>query len=97
MAEQTIETIPRGNGEEIRVSLSEYKGSRFLNLRTWFRNARGQMQPGKKGLTVPMRLLPDFARAVSRANTVALQRGELQTAEVHPLFKDDADFKVIER
>lgn len=45
--------IPRNGGEELRLSLSEYKGHSFLNLRIWF-NAGGEMRPGKQGVTVPL-------------------------------------------
>jgi hypothetical protein len=43
-------TIPRGEKEEIRLSLDESTGQRgtstFVNVRVWFRGDDDQMHPG---------------------------------------------------
>nr|WP_306133450.1 transcriptional coactivator p15/PC4 family protein [Roseivivax marinus] len=97
MPDRTIRTLPKGDGEELRISLSEYKGHAFLNIRQWFRNRNGSMQPTQKGVTVPLRLLPDFASGVSQAATTALQEGRSHNATVTNLFPQGDDGEVIER
>lgn len=58
-----LATIRRGEGEELRVSLDEYEGRPFLSIRVW-RN--GYPDP-KRGVTIRIRELADFADGVAAA------------------------------
>ena len=46
-------TLP-GNraGEEIRVEASEWKGSRRLDLRTWYTDREGELKPSRQGIAL---------------------------------------------
>ncbi len=46
--------------ERIRVSKAEYKGHKFIDVRTYFRDDAGEWRPTKKGIAIP----PDSIRAV---------------------------------
>jgi hypothetical protein len=39
-------------GEELRISLGEYKGYPFVSLRVWFKDQAGDFYPTKKGVTL---------------------------------------------
>lgn len=39
-------------GEEIRVEVSEWKGSRRLDLRTWYTDREGELKPSRQGITL---------------------------------------------
>jgi hypothetical protein len=53
--------------EEVRVSIQEYKGRRYLSLWVWFKNDDDNWQPSKKGLTLSLDLLPELRKAVDAA------------------------------
>ncbi len=62
---ERLATIPRSEGEELRLNWSEYNGHHFLNIRLWAQGDDGTWWPQKdKGLTVRVRELPDFQRAL---------------------------------
>lgn len=48
-----IGDIERNPTEVVRVSVSEYKGRKYVDLRIYFKNAEGEWAPTKKGVTVP--------------------------------------------
>jgi hypothetical protein len=55
----------RGKGddrdaEQLRISLDEYEGKRYVSARIWYRDAAaGEYRPTKKGITIRARELPD--------------------------------------
>ncbi len=65
--ERTVAVIPKNGREELRISLSEYRGTRLVNLRVWYNGTTGEMKPGKDGFAIRIDLLADLADGVSRA------------------------------
>lgn len=47
-----IGEIQKNSTEKIRVSLSEYKGYQFIDVRVYFEDDSGEWKPTKKGITV---------------------------------------------
>ncbi|EMO28850.1 hypothetical protein LEP1GSC170_2965 [Leptospira interrogans serovar Bataviae str. HAI135] len=43
-----IRDIDKGRGEVIRVEVSEYKGTKYLNLRVWYTDKDGEKNQPKK-------------------------------------------------
>ena len=65
---ERLATIPRGESDELRVAWASYEGRPYLSLRLWVRNARGEWWPDpKRGISVRVRELADFATAVDAA------------------------------
>jgi len=60
-------TIPRHDGDELRIDLETYKGHTFLSLRTYFKAPDGNMRPTKKGVSVPFSALGDLQIVLGRA------------------------------
>ncbi len=59
MPDIVVATIPKPNGrEEIRVTLNEYRGRSLVSLRVWYRDAAGEMKPGRSGVNVAVDMLP---------------------------------------
>jgi len=61
---ETVYTIARHAGCEIRATLQTFKGKPYAGIRTFGKNDAGEFVPTKKGLTVPVDLLGDLAQAV---------------------------------
>lgn len=66
-----LATIPRSDGEELRLSWAEYNGRHFLNVRIWTKGDGGWWPDKTKGLTVRVRELADFAEGVAKAVDMA--------------------------
>lgn len=47
-----IADIEKGRGEVIRVEITEFKGKKLVNIRTWYTDDAGQLAPTKKGVAL---------------------------------------------
>ncbi len=61
-----LATFRRHGAEELRVSLNEFEGSRYVGLRVWFRDDDGAWWPTRKGLSIRFRELVGTIRALQR-------------------------------
>jgi len=68
---ERLATLPRNEGEELRVSWDTFKGFNFLSLRVWSRGSDGAWRPTKTGVTIKRRELATVADAMARAVTLA--------------------------
>ncbi len=48
----TIGEISKNSTEKIRVTVSEYKGYTFLDVRVYYEDDQGEWKPTKKGITI---------------------------------------------
>lgn len=77
MTEAVVATIPKNKREEIRVSVGHFEGRPIANVRVWFRDAAGEMKPGKSGLAFRVDLLPELSGAMLKALDRAREEGML--------------------
>jgi hypothetical protein len=66
---------PRNARETLRLSLAEFKGAPVVDLRVWYDDGAGRMQPGRQGVTLSVKQLPRLAEAMARALGEAEARG----------------------
>lgn len=52
MADHQLAKFDRGGNDVMRVMLREHKGSRYVDMRVWFRKPDGSYQATSKGVTV---------------------------------------------
>ncbi len=78
--DQLIATIGKNADEEIRVSLREYKGHPFIDIRVYWKPAEGEPGPTKKGVTLNPELFPEFKKAMA-ALEGALRQAKLIAEE----------------
>lgn len=67
-----LASIPRGDREELRIELTESTSDngevyRYVNARIWFKGDRGDVLPGKQGITIRKDEIRDFGRALKAA------------------------------
>ena len=63
-----LTTIPRSATERIEVSINEYKGKKYLDLRTFYTTDDGESWfPTKKGITVSPDNLEMLKDAIEQA------------------------------
>ncbi len=66
----TIKDIEKGGGEIIRVEVSEFKGTKYLNLRVWYTDKEtGEYKPTQKGIAVKPELYQELKEAVLAAES----------------------------
>lgn len=67
-----IAAIQRGDAAELRISLDEFKGHRYLSLRQWNKAPDGGFRPDpKRGCSIKLRELADVITALDRAAELA--------------------------
>ena len=90
MSEILIRTIRKSDREELRLSVAEYHGHTFLNVRACYRSSDGEMRPSRKGVTVPMRGLPAFCEAAALTMQEAERLGYIEPGKAAPPPKAEA-------
>lgn len=75
MADLTITTIPKNAREELRISLSEFKGYHLVSQRVWYRADDGEMRPSKAGVVIRIERLPELIEGLQAAQAAAQARG----------------------
>ena len=78
MMETTVATIRKNASQEIRISLSEYKGHNLINIRTWV-HCDGELRPTQKGIALCRDRLPQLIDALLVAEQAARQAGESES------------------
>ena len=79
MTSETIIAEWQKNRREIlRVRLDEFKGQSVIDCRAWYADKEGNMRPGRGGLTISVRHLPQLAKALSDALNAAVARDLLE-------------------
>ena len=73
----TLAEWPRNSRETVRVRLDLFSGQVVVDCRSWWRDAKGELRPGKSGLTLSVRHLPALAAAVNAALDHARSAGHL--------------------
>ena len=62
-----IGEIQRTETEVVRVSMEEYKGRKYLDVRIYFANDEGEWKPTKKGVTVQPEKIDLFMDLIKKA------------------------------
>jgi hypothetical protein len=90
--DKVLMAVPRGEkGEELRVTLSEFKERVSLNIREWFKGHDGDMRPGKKGINIRESEFQQFVDAVDKAQTTGFgqEQGTAPQTRPNPAADDD--------
>lgn len=73
-AEIVIAEWPRNARETLRVRLDEFQGRAIIDLRCWYGDGV-TLKPGRAGLTLSTRHLPQLAEALAKAVEIATNSG----------------------
>jgi hypothetical protein len=82
---KVLHEFKRNSEETLRVSLSHFKGRTYIDIRLFYEDANGELQPTKKGITVTPELWDELRAGIARADE-ALQSANLW----HPAGEDEA-------
>ena len=79
-----VGSIPKNQREEIRVTLSNFKGHDLVGARIWFKTKDGDPRPSSKGITVNVRVLPELIGLLEEAEKKAIELGVLEEGDEVP-------------
>ena len=72
-----LATIERSNTEQLQISVSEYKGKSYLNMRIFYTTDEGQTWlPRKKGVTFAPDQLDILSEAIEEAKQEFMKEEE---------------------
>jgi hypothetical protein len=75
MPDRVVARIRKSAIEELVISVRNYEGTDFVDLRTYF-GARGQeMMPTRKGITIPLALYGEFRKSIDLLDSVMKETG----------------------
>ena len=58
-----VHVISKNANQEIRISINEFRGVSFIDIRLFFKTEDG-FAPTKKGVTIPTSLYPELAQGI---------------------------------
>ncbi|KFX94807.1 hypothetical protein V490_04164 [Pseudogymnoascus sp. VKM F-3557] len=59
-----------------RIGISEFKGTRLINIREYYQNPAGDFLPGKKGISLPLDQYKALLQAIPDINAALTAMGE---------------------
>jgi hypothetical protein len=63
---QMVYSFQKNALEEIRVSISTFKGRKYLDIRVFYQGDDGEYKPSKKGVALSPELLPELETAIQK-------------------------------
>lgn len=69
--EHVVHVIREGPKQEIRISLSKFKGRTFADVRLFLCNRAGEVVPTRKGIAIPVERLAELEEAVLKLRNAA--------------------------
>jgi len=62
--------------EKVIIEITEFNGSDYLNIRTWFQDSKDIWRPSHKGITLALDKLEDLKKGVDLAYKKAVSNTE---------------------
>ena len=88
-SDQLIASIEKNPDEEIRISLREYRGHSFVDIRTYWRPADGEPGPTKKGVTFNPEFYPEFKRAMVALEEALIKKKLVDRETIEAALAED--------
>ena len=89
--DELIEQFEKNATEVVRVSLTEYRGRKLVDIRVYYSDSEGQYRPTKKGVSLSVDVYPDFKRAMLALEKILLERDLLSPEDLADVAAVDVD------
>ena len=89
--DELIEQFEKNATEVVRVSLTEYRGRKLVDVRVYYADNEGQYRPTKKGVSLNVDVYPDFKRAMLALEKILLERDLISPEDLTDVSTVDAD------
>jgi len=88
-SDQLIATIEKNPDEEIRISLREYKGHPFVDIRIYWKPPAGEPGPTKKGVTFNPEFYPEFKKAITALEEALIKKKLMDREAIQAALAED--------
>jgi len=75
----------------VRVSLTEYRGRKLVDVRVYYTDDAGEYRPTKKGVSLSVDVYLDFKRALLALEKILLERDLISPEDFADVSAVDAD------
>lgn len=87
---EILHQFPKNATEEVRVSLTEYKGHKLIDLRIYYEpEDSGERRPTKKGITIDVGLYPELKKAMIKIEKELLKKKLLEVEALEEIEKEE--------
>lgn len=74
---EVVASFEKNSMEEVRISLTTYKGKNLIDLRVYYQPEDGEeMRPTKKGITISPEKFPELKKAIEALEKALQAKGE---------------------
>jgi phosphoglycolate phosphatase-like HAD superfamily hydrolase len=80
--DELIAQFEKNATEVVRVSLTEYRKRKLVDVRVYYSDDEGQYRPTKKGVSLSLEVYPDFKRALEALEKILLERDLISPEEL---------------
>jgi len=64
---KVLSVIPKNKTTTVQTKISEWKGNTYVDVREYFKNAKDEWIPTRKGLAIPVAMLAEVLTALEKA------------------------------
>ncbi len=65
--EKIIHSFPKGDDEQVRLAVHQYKGQDYIDLRVWYLDETSQaFRPTRKGVSIPYESFPELKKGMEK-------------------------------
>ena len=86
--DMTIAELPKSATEDVRIQLRRYFGKSYVSLRVWWTRDDGTQVATRKGVTLPLDMLPGILGALQAAEREAINAGMLPDGNASERFPE---------
>jgi hypothetical protein len=79
--EELVSSFEKNALEEVRISLTEFKGHQLIDLRVYYISQDGEPRPTKKGLAISVGLYPELKEALVKLEQILKEKDLLPDSE----------------
>jgi len=86
---QVLHQFAKNATEEIRASLTEYKGHKLIDLRIYYEPQDGEdWRPTKKGITIDVGLYPELKKAMLKIEEELLKQNLVEEEALEAIVNE---------
>jgi hypothetical protein len=89
--DEVITQFEKNATEVVRVSLTEFRGHKLIDMRVYYSDDEGQYRPTKKGVSLSVGLYTDFKLAILALEKTLLERKLITSEELEDASLVEAD------
>jgi len=72
--DELIAQFEKNATEVVRVSITEFRGRKLIDLRVYYTDDEGEYRPTRKGIAISVDGYPEFRNAIARLDKVLLDQ-----------------------